>query len=168
MAQPNSVYLRKANCEDKNSLIDAYERSINLHQPFTYPPENIDDYINKPHRYLVCLEDTHELVGTFNISNIVRGWFQSAYLGYEVFAPYQQRGLMHQGLLLLIEEAFTHLNLHRLEANIQPENLASIKLVAKAGFTKEGYSKNYLRVGGGQWKDHELWAILNNHWQEKT
>jgi ribosomal-protein-alanine N-acetyltransferase len=81
-----------------------------------------------------------------------------------VFAPFQQQGFMHHGMLLLIEEAFTTLKLHRLEANIQPENIASIKLVAKAGFIKEGYSKNYLRIGGKEWKDHERWALVNPEW----
>jgi ribosomal-protein-alanine N-acetyltransferase len=168
MSQQFLVYLRKACNNDKNSLIAAYERSVNIHSPFTLAPTNIDEYIDQTDRYLVCNKESHDIVGTFHISNIVRGWFQSAYLGYEVFSPYQQRGLMYQGLLLLIEEAFTQLNLHRLEANIQPDNIASIKLVAKAGFIKEGYSKNYLRIGGNEWKDHERWVILNDHWQDKA
>lgn len=167
MNESFSVYLRKTRHEDKECLIAAYERSIKLHQPFTFAPGNIDDYINQSNRYLVCLKETHEVIGTFNISNIVRGWFQSAYLGYEVFVPYQQQGLMYQGLVLVVNEAFTELNLHRLEANIQPDNTASIKLVAKVGFTKEGCSKNYLRVGGKEWKDHEHWAIVNEKWQDK-
>ncbi len=60
-----------------------------------------------------------------------------------------------------LAEAFEGLNLHRLEANIQPENFASIRLVSNAGFIKEGFSKNYLRVGGYEWKDHERWTIVN-------
>jgi len=73
---------------------------------------------------------------------------------------------MQQGMQLIIEEAFTSLNLHRLEANIQSDNIASIKLVAKSGFVKEGYSKNYLRIGGKEWKDHERWAFVNECWQD--
>ena len=73
---------------------------------------------------------------------------------------------MSKGIALLLKEAFEELNLHRLEANIQPENLASIRLVSNAGFVKEGFSKNYLRVGGLQWKDHERWAIVNASWSE--
>lgn len=161
-----SIYLRKPTPGDKDALIAAYERSKTLHSPFTTAPTGMDDYIAQENRYLVCKEDTHDLVGTFNISNIVRGWFQSGYLGYEVFAPYQQQGLMYQGMLLLLEEAFTTLNLHRLEANIQADNLASINLVEKAGFTKEGFSKHYLRIGGAEWRDHERWAIVNNNWKE--
>lgn len=68
---------------------------------------------------------------------------------------------------LLLEEAFGRLKLHRLEANIQPGNIASIKLVAKAGFVQEGFSRNYLRVGGFEWKDHERWAIINPNWAEQ-
>ena len=166
MSNHFSVYLRKPVYEDKESLIAAYQRSEELHSPYTFAPTDVDAYITQENRYLLCHKDHHEIVGTFNISNIVRGWFQSAYLGYEVFAPFQQQGFMQQGLQLLIEEAFTTLNLHRLEANIQPDNIASIKLVAKSGFVKEGYSKNYLRIGGKKWKDHERWAIVNECWRD--
>jgi ribosomal-protein-alanine N-acetyltransferase len=115
----------------------------------------------------LCLKSTQEIVGTFNISNIVRGYFQSAYLGYEVFSPHQRKGYMSQGLKLLLHYAFTELNLHRLEANVQPENTYSIRLLAKSGFIKEGYSKNYLNVGNQGWRDHERWAIVNDEWQYK-
>jgi ribosomal-protein-alanine N-acetyltransferase len=163
-----SVYLRKPTTEDKLPLIEAYAQSKFLHEPFVFAPINIDLYIAQENCYLVCDKAHHNIIGTFNISNIVRGWFQSGYLGYAVFAPFQQQGLMYQGLLLVIEQAFTTLNLHRLEANIQPENIASINLVAKAGFIKEGYSKDYLRVGGKEWKDHERWAFINKNWKEIT
>lgn len=160
-----TIYLRKAQTSDSDEIAAAYSRSKHLHAPFTFPPTNIENYVAQEHRYFVCLKANHAIVGTFNLSNIVRGWFQSAYLGYEVFAPHQQRGYMSQGITLLIDEAFGALNLHRIEANIQPENTASIKLVAKAGFTKEGFSKHYLRIGGTEWKDHERWALVNEHWR---
>ena len=162
-----SVYLRKPQADDKYPLITAYSQSKFLHEPFVFIPADIHQYLAQEHCYLVCDKTHHNIVGTFNISNIVRGWFQSGYLGYAVFAPFQQKGFMYQGLLLTIEKAFTELNLHRLEANIQPENIASIKLVAKAGFVKEGYSKNYLCIGGKEWKDHERWALINHRWIEK-
>lgn len=75
---------------------------------------------------------------------------------------------MRHGLQLVLHEAFQTLNLHRLEANIQPENSPSIYLVAGAGFVKEGFSRQYLRVGGKEWKDHERRAILNHEWIEST
>lgn len=71
-------------------------------------------------------------------------------------------------MTLLLKEAFEDLHLHRLEANIQPENLASIRLVSNAGFVKEGFSRNYLRIGGLEWKDHERWAIINAMWTDQN
>ena len=93
--------------------------------------------------------------------------FHSAYLGYEAFYPYTGQGYMRHGLQLVLKEAFQTLNLHRLEANIQPDNLSSIRLATNAGFVKEGFSRQYLRVGGKAWKDHERWAILNTDWTDQ-
>jgi len=98
------------------------------------------------------------LVGVFNFSNVVRGAFRSAYLGYYAFAPHTGQGYMTEALQLVVREAFGTLGLHRLEANIQPGNLASIALARRCGFEKEGFSPRYLKVGG-RWRDHERWAI---------
>jgi ribosomal-protein-alanine N-acetyltransferase len=64
----------------------------------------------------------------------------------------------------MLRYAFKQLKLHRVEANIQPENVASIALVKRAGFVNEGYSRRYLKIGG-QWRDHERWAILHEDWK---
>ena len=111
--------------------------------------------------YLVCLRGTGELVGVANISEIVRGHFQSGYLGYYAFAPFERCGLMSEGLALVIDEAFGGLGLHRLEANIQPGNRASIRLVRRLGLRREGYSPRYLKIRG-RWRDHERWAIVSD------
>lgn len=66
---------------------------------------------------------------------------------------------MTEALRAAVSYAFGDLGLHRLEANIQPENVASIALVRRLGFQKEGFSPSYLRLGG-QWRDHERWALL--------
>jgi|GEM_PF-6953184 L-amino acid N-acyltransferase YncA len=70
---------------------------------------------------------------------------------------------MTEGLSLVIDHAFNEMKLHRLEANIQPENEKSIRLVQRLGFVKEGYSRAYLRIGD-EWKDHERWAVLCDDW----
>ena len=98
-------------------------------------------------------------MGFINISNIVRGFFQSAYLGYYAFAGHERQGLMRAALGLTVRTAFTALKLHRLEANIQPGNVASIALVRSCGFCQEGYSPRYLKIRG-RWRDHERWAIV--------
>ena len=102
---------------------------------------------------------TGGVVGVFNINQIVAGAFQSAFLGYYGMAAYARRGLMTEALRLSTRYAFGALGLHRLEANIQPDNLASIALARRAGFRMEGFSPQYLRIGGA-WCDHERWALL--------
>ena len=102
-----------------------------------------------------------ELVGVVNISEIVRGPFCSAYVGYYAFEPFAGRGFMTEGLRQVIDHLFGKMKLHRLEANIQPENRRSIDLVKRLGFRKEGYSPRYLKVAG-RWRDHERWALLSD------
>lgn len=109
--------------------------------------------------YLVCRRGSGELVGVVNISEIVRGVFRSAYLGYYAFHPHERQGLMTEGVRLAVRDAFRRLGLHRLEANVQPGNRASIRLVRRLGFRREGFSPRYLKIQG-RWRDHERWALL--------
>ena len=100
----------------------------------------------------------NELAGVININEIVRGKFLSGYLGYYAFVPHNGRGYMNAGLTAVISRAFRMLRLHRLEANIQPDNEASRRLVERLGFRYEGLSPRYLKIAG-QWQDHERWAL---------
>src|SRR4029450_9411772 len=102
-------------------------------------------------------EEPRGLVGVVNISEIVHGAFRSAYLGYYAFVPYAGRGLMKEGLALVITYAFRELKLHRLEANIQPGNRASKALVKTLGFRREGLSPRYLKINGSG-RDQESWG----------
>ncbi|MFX1738177.1 GNAT family protein [Paraburkholderia sp. A1RI_3L] len=104
------------------------------------------------------------VVGVVNINEIVGGVFQSAYLGYYGMQEFGRKGLMTQALRAAIRFAFGDLGLHRLEANIQPENRASIALVQRLGFRQEGLSPRYLHIGG-EWRDHERWALLADETQ---
>jgi ribosomal-protein-alanine N-acetyltransferase len=146
----------------------AVRRSRTLHGRWVAPPSTPTAYRAYLRRlngmthvgYLICLRDSDELVGVVNISEIVRGAFRSAYVGYYAFTPFARRGLMTEGLSLVVAEVFGALGLHRLEANVQPENTASIRLVRRLGFRREGYSPRYLKING-RWRDHERWAILS-------
>ena len=162
------MFLRKPTESDLKKITSLYEQSSSLHQPWVYAPEDYSEYLSQAHRYFVCGKNAQEIIGTFNLSGIIRGYFHSAFLGFEVFSPYNNKGFMRSGIKLLIHEAFSVLNLHRLEANIQPSNIASIKLVSSAGFVKEGFSKNYLNIGGMGWKDHERWALINENWRNEN
>jgi [ribosomal protein S5]-alanine N-acetyltransferase len=73
---------------------------------------------------------------------------------------------MAEGLSLVLDDAFRRRRLHRLEANIQPGNTPSIRLVRRLGFRREGYSARYLRIAG-RWRDHERWAILADEYRRR-
>ena len=104
------------------------------------------------------------LLGAIALSEIVRGKFQSGYLGYYLGAAHTGQGYMTEALQLMLATAFRRLRLHRVEANIQPNNRASIRLVKRAGFRREGFSPRYLKIGG-RWRDHERWALLADEWR---
>lgn len=107
---------------------------------------------------LVCRIEDGAIAGVFNLSQIFHGAFRNAYLGYYAFEPYARRGYMREGLAQLLTYAFDELGLHRVQANIQPGNAASIELVRGGGFRREGFSPRYLQIRGA-WRDHEQWAI---------
>jgi ribosomal-protein-alanine N-acetyltransferase len=114
-------------------------------------------------RLVVCRRRDDALVGVVNLNEIVRGAFQSAYLGYYAFAPLAGQGLMTEGMALVLRHAFRRLGLHRVEANIQPGNRASRALARRLGFRREGFSPRYLKIRG-RWRDHERWALVREAW----
>ena len=113
--------------------------------------------------HFVCTGEG-ELAGVINISEIARGLFRSGYLGYYALVPHDGGGYMRAGLVAVIRLAFGKYGLHRLEANIQPDNRRSIALVRGLGFELEGYSPRYLKIGG-RWRDHERWALTVETWR---
>jgi ribosomal-protein-alanine N-acetyltransferase len=99
------------------------------------------------------------LVGGLALANIRRGVAQAGSLGYWIGAPYIRRGYMTAAVRALVPVAFDLLRLHRLEAACIPTNIASIKLLEKTGFKREGYARSYLCING-IWQDHLLYAKL--------
>ena len=110
--------------------------------------------------FLICRSDTQALVGVIELRDIYYQNFRNSYIVYYGFSGHLQQGLMREGLGKVIRIAFGKLRLHRLEANIQPSNLASIGLARTCGFRKEGESPRFLKIRG-QWRDFERWALLN-------
>jgi ribosomal-protein-alanine N-acetyltransferase len=152
-----------ADCDEFLSLISSSE---NL-SPWVAPPSTPERFLayvssrqgHTDDGFLICAADSKHIMGVINLNCIVRGFLQSAYLGYYIGGQYARQGYMSEGLSLVVNYAFTEMALHRVEANIQPTNLASIALVRKLGFRKEGFSPRYLQVAG-KWQDHERWALL--------
>lgn len=160
----NEVIIREITSEDKEMFLCAMQSSHALHHPWVkapITPEEFDEYFSryqKPNQKSYLLLSDNNLAGVFNISEIVRGYFQNAYLGFYAVAAYAGKGYMSTGLKLILTKVFKDIGLHRLEANIQPENTRSIWLVKKNGFRYEGFSPRYLRVNG-VWQGHEHWAM---------
>lgn len=100
------------------------------------------------------------IVGDINFTNVVRGVFQAAYLGYQLDGGYVGRGLMSEALGACIEHVFRYMNLHRLMANYVPTNERSARLLRGLGFSVEGYARDYLLLDG-VWKDHVLTSLIN-------
>jgi len=109
--------------------------------------------------FLVFRTEDVALVGGLTLSHVVRGVTQSCSLGYWMGQPFAGRGLMTAAVKAVIPFVFDTLKLHRLEAACLPHNAASIRLLEKAGFTREGYARRYLNIDG-RWQDHLLFAIV--------
>ncbi|MFG2988765.1 GNAT family N-acetyltransferase [Streptomyces sp. NPDC048257] len=166
------VGLRPFRLADGPEFIARVHESRELRHPWLSPPGTIEEYEPYAARltegegragFLVCERGTGAIAGFVNVNNIVRGAFQCGALGYGAFAHAAGRGLFREGLALVRAHAFAPeaeggLGLHRLEANVQPGNTASIALVRGAGFRLEGLSPDFLKVDGA-WRDHERWAV---------
>jgi ribosomal-protein-alanine N-acetyltransferase len=119
------------------------------------------------HGMLVCERQSGAIMGLITLSGIVRGAFQSAFVGYWIGEEFAGRGYMTEALSLVLGLAFRTLGLHRVEANIVPENERSLRLVKRFGFRYEGTARRYLRINGA-WRDHEHWAMTLEEWQKKA
>jgi len=104
------------------------------------------------------------ILGAVELSQIARGRFRSAYLGFHIGVPYARHGYMREALALLLRHCFARLRLHRVEANVQPDNRTSRALVRQLGFLRRGSSRRYLKIAG-RWRDHERWALLVDDWR---
>jgi ribosomal-protein-alanine N-acetyltransferase len=152
---------------DQTEFLELVEASRSFHRPWSEPPADAPAFRallnrNRAAEFdfsLVRRIEDDAIVGVFELSQIFRGGFQNAYLGYWAGAPFAGQGYMGEGMRLLLRRAFDELRLHRIEANIQPGNAPSKALAKRSGFRLEGFSPRYLKVGG-RWRDHERWAIL--------
>jgi ribosomal-protein-alanine N-acetyltransferase len=109
--------------------------------------------------YLVVRSADGALVGGVTLSNVRRGVTQSASVGYWIGLPYVRQGYASEALATVLAHGFETMGLHRVEAACMPRNLASVGVLEKAGFRREGLARRYLRIDG-RWEDHILLAIL--------
>ncbi|TMD19609.1 MAG: GNAT family N-acetyltransferase [Chloroflexi bacterium] len=166
------VFLREPTARDRQQIVALNRVSRAFHRGWVTPPIDSEGFARWIRRcrqanvkcLLVCRLADGAIVGVFTLSQIVRGMFHSAYLGYYAQRSYAGQGYMTEGMSLVLRHAFRGMKLHRIEANVQPENVASIALVKRSGFRFEGFSPRYLKVAG-RWRDHQRWAILIDDWR---
>ena len=163
------VKLRHLTIEDEKVFMTHIRRSRNLHSAWVQVPRSSTAFqryvadMNTPEdqAFVVLRQDTQDMVGVVELQDIFHGDFQNAYLIYYAFEGQQRQGFMKEAVQQVIAKAFGPLKLHRLEANIQPHNLASLALVTSCGFEYEGLSRQFLRKNG-EWKDHQRWSRLKD------
>jgi ribosomal-protein-alanine N-acetyltransferase len=155
--------------EDRDEFVALAQASTALHRPWVWVPTTPQAYAEYVAGFdhlvavgfVVCLRSTGEIVGFVSISRIERSSYERGVLGYGAFVPHQGHGYMTEGVRLAVRYGFERLGLHRLEADIQPGNLASLRLAEKVGMEREGLSRGLIRIDG-MWRDHERWAIIND------
>ena len=171
VATGQRIFLRPPTRRDENEFVATMHRSRRHFARWGRPPDEPAKYRKwladrSEHKlgFLICRRDDGTIMGQVSLGNIVRGLFQNAYTGYYVAQPYEGHGYVMEALRLVLRHAFRDLKLHRVEANIQPENARSKRLARRCGFRKEGYSPRFLKMGG-RWRDHERWAITVEDWR---
>jgi ribosomal-protein-alanine N-acetyltransferase len=157
------ISLRRLLPEDEHDFLDAVARSARLHHPWAYPPNSPEAFtqyvIGLEARIPLAVTIERELAGIYTLSQIVRGSFRNAFLGYYAFVPHAGTGAMRRAMPSVFRFAFAELGLHRLQANVQPDNARSVALLRATGWREEGYARRYLKIGG-RWRDHVMFAIL--------
>jgi ribosomal-protein-alanine N-acetyltransferase len=108
----------------------------------------------------IFLTGNEQLIGNATLSEVVRGNLQSCWIGYYLDKMQNGKGYMTEAVKLAVDYGFNELKLHRIEAGVMPHNKASIRVLEKAGFHKEGIAKENVRING-RWEDHQILAIIN-------
>jgi len=174
------LILRTLSKKDIPGLLDFFERNCKFFEPwipeyeknyYTYDYQILKlEYEKKlkekgiEYRFYIFNKNIPErIIGNVSVSNIIRGVMQSAFLGYSVDEEKNRKGIATEAVKRIIEFTFDELILHRLEANVIPSNTASIKVLEKLNFVKEGYSENYLKING-RWQDHLRYALINKNY----
>jgi ribosomal-protein-alanine N-acetyltransferase len=168
------IYLREPTVEDFDEPAALYKSSRRLHRGLVSPNfsrADLDELLKRNlgddyESLLICVNESDAIAGAITLSQIFRKAFCNAYLGYLLGANFIGKDYMTEAVRLILKHAFVNLKLHRVEANVQPHNAPSINVLKRCGFTKEGFSPKYLKIGG-KWRDHKRWAIIKEDWRNK-
>lgn len=118
---------------------------------------------DRAYAFAVFARDTGLMVGRVALSNVARGAWQNATLGYWIAEEHNGKGYATEAVRLALRFAFEQIHLHRVQAGVMPENVASARVLAKAGFRVEGWAPRYLKINDA-WRDHDQFAITVEEW----
>jgi len=169
------IYMRPPEMRDFEAWADLREQSKTFLTPWepTWPGDDLtrtafrrrlrrnmqEISSDEAYPFFIFSDDGNALVGGLTLGQIKRGVAQSATLGYWMGLPFAGKGLMSRSVKAVTGFAFTSLGLHRIEAACLPHNDASVSLLERCGFKREGLARAYLRING-LWQDHVLYALL--------
>lgn len=166
MTDERKVVLEQLRDDHRDVLLEANRASRDFHHPWVVAPTDAAGFAAYRKRaasddtaaFLAFTVDDHQLVGAINLNHITRRNFLNAHLGYYANVALAGQGFMTAAMRAVVREAFGELGLHRLEANIQPGNEPSRRLVERCGFRHEGLARRLIHIGG-QWQDHDRYAL---------
>jgi ribosomal-protein-alanine N-acetyltransferase len=174
------VALRAPRLADAPRLVAIRKRSSEFLEPWvsTPSPEEFDlaavrarvaqdrrDFrADRHYRFCITLGAEGEIIGRVALSQVFRGVFQNAYLGYWIDVEHQGQGYTTEAVRLCLDAAFGPLALHRVQAAIMPRNEPSLAVAHKAGLRLEGRAARYLKIAG-KWEDHLIFAVTADEWR---
>ncbi|MBV1775167.1 GNAT family N-acetyltransferase [Burkholderiaceae bacterium DAT-1] len=182
MLEHADFIIRLADHRDCPAIVDFFRRNRDTHAPFT--PKRPESFYSDPFwemrvetnrklfdqqqscNLFIFTHDSSRVLGDINFSSLNSYPAHSANLGYALDHTLWGKGTMHDALKLAIQFAFQHFNLHRISANHIPDNARSERLLAKLGFVREGYAKDYLLING-LWHDHVLNSLTRSNWEAR-
>lgn len=169
------LILRALSLDDTDSLLRHFsEEEINRYSSYErLDREDILDFYKKfiepgrPTRIRlgIVLKETGELVGTLGYHNLSR-IDRSAEIGYDLSRLYWGKGMMTEAVDALIRHGFEHMNLNRIEATADSENLKSIRLLERSGFFREGLLRDHCYYKG-RFHDEVIYSLVHRDWKER-
>jgi len=176
------VALRAPKLSDVRQIIEMQVESHEFLAPW-FPPRSADEYdpratrtrileqrrefkADRAYKMVFTLGARGPIIGRVSLSQVFRGIFQNAYLGYYIDVRHQRQGLTREAVRLALDVAFGPLGLHRVQAAIMPRNEASLALIRSVGLRLEGKAERYLKIAG-QWQDHFFFAMTADEWEKR-
>jgi [ribosomal protein S5]-alanine N-acetyltransferase len=177
------VALRAPKLTDVPQLLAMHSESAEFFAPWspTPAPDALEPHVmrtrvleqrrgikaDRDYKWVFTLGEQGPIIGRVSLSQVFRGIFQNAYLGYFVDVRYKRQGLTREAVCLALDVAFGALGLHRIQAAIMPHNEASLALARSVRLRREGLAERYLQIDG-QWRDHVLFAVTTEEWRPST